>query len=173
MKKLFFYSFLIISALSSCSKDEEPTPAPNVEGKWNLATMNTKIKAVTGDSSDDTIDYKNDNVYIDLKAGNKFSGNIVMADDAADLITLGNVYESDYEINGNTLTLKIYDNSFEEYIPVKLKVESATDTQMILKVSKTELTEVAKIYDQLEGTTMYSQMLLFITSLDATLTFTK
>ncbi|MCD8540956.1 MAG: lipocalin family protein [Leadbetterella sp.] len=127
---------MVVFAMASCGKDEEPTPTANLEGKWNLATSQVVIQPIAGDKSDETMDFKNQGVFIELKSNNKFSGNIVLADEAADIIMVGDEYESDYEINGNVLTLKIYDEAYEEYIPVKLNVESVTESQMVLKITK-------------------------------------
>lgn len=170
MKNLL-YSLLVVFTLVSCSKDD-PTPAANVEGKWNLSTAKVELKSLFGDD-DNTMDYKNQGVYLEFKSNNKFSGNIVLADDLAEMIEAGHVYESEYEQKGNELTLKIYDDFYEEYIPVKLQIQSVTGSEMVLKFTKAELTDLMKEYDKLDGTNENSQVLAFITSLNAVLTFSK
>ena len=172
MKKLLFYSLFVVSALSSCSKNEDPAPSVNVEGNWNLPKAEVEMKSLFGDDKD-AIDYKNQNVFLELKSNNKFSTNLVMSDEINDLLIKGNTYESDYEIKGSEITLKIYDGEYEEYVPVKLKVKSASSSEMILQFTKAELAELMKVYDQLDGTGENSQMLALITSLNLELTFTK
>lgn len=170
MKKLL-YSLLMVSVLVSCGKDEV-TPSANVEGNWNLSTAKVELKSLFGDE-DSTRDYKNEDVYLELKSNNKFSGNIVLSDDFSEFIEAGHAYESDYEQNGDVLILKIYDGAFDEFVPVKLKVQSVKESEMTLKFTKAELADLMKEYDKLEGTNEYSQMLPLFTSLNATLTFTK
>src|SRR5690606_25622750 len=107
MKNLL-YSLLVVFTFVSCSKDD-PTPSASVEGKWNLSTAKVELKSLFGDE-DNTRDYKNQDVYFELKSNNKFSGNIVLSDDFSELIAAGQTYESDYEQKGNELILKIYDD---------------------------------------------------------------
>jgi|GEM_PF-1133304 len=173
MKKLFFYSLFAVSVLTSCNKDKEPTPNANVEGKWNLSTAQIAIKLITGDETDETLDYKSMGVYMELKSGNKFSTNLVLAEDLNDFLTLGDPYESDYEVSGDEITLKIYDDVYEDYLPVKLKIQSTTESEMVFQFTKAELAGLMKAYDELDGTNENSQMLAFITSLNAVLTFNK
>lgn len=170
MKNLL-YSLLVVFTLVSCSKDD-PTPSANVEGKWNLSTASIKMKAITGDTDED-LDYKGQGLYIDLKDNGKFSSNLVMGEEFPELLIAGNLYESDYEVKGDELILKIYDDAYEEYIPVKLKVKTTTSSQLVLQLTKAELAEIMQVYDELDETNMNTQMLAFITSLDVALTFSK
>lgn len=171
MKKLLFYSLFVVSALSSCSKDD-PAPSANVEGKWNLSTADVEVKSLLGDEKNN-LDFKNQGVYLELKANNKFSGNIVMADDLAYFVDAGDVYESDYEVKGKEITLQVYDTAYETYVPVKLKIESSTDSELVLKMTKAELAETMKAYDKLDGSTDFTDMMSIIASVDAVLKFTK
>ncbi len=170
MKNLL-YSLLVVFTFVSCSKDD-PTPSASVEGKWNLSTAKVELKSLFGDE-DNTRDYKNQDVYFELKSNNKFSGNIVLSDDFSELIAAGQTYESDYEQKDNELILKIYDDAFEDYIPVKLKIQGVTESEMTLQFTKAELADLFKEYDKLEGSNEYTQILPLITSLNAVLTFNK
>ncbi|MCY1377640.1 hypothetical protein D9M69_652230 [compost metagenome] len=96
-----------------------------------------------------------------------------MAEDLAEFIEAGDIYESDYEIKGDEIILQIYDTVYEAFVPVKLKIESSTESALVLKITKAELAETMKAYDLLDESTDFTQMLAFISSLDATLTFTK
>ena len=83
------------------------------------------------------------------------------------------MYESDYEMKGNELTLKIYDADYKSFIPIKLKVETSTGSQLVLKATKSDLAETVKTYDELEGNNNLSQMFAVVSSLDVVLTFSK
>lgn len=172
MKKLLFYSLLVVSALTSCSKNDDPAPSANVEGKWNLATANLTIKSLFGDN-DDIIDYKDDNVYIELKSNNKFSTNLVLTDSIDDLLVKGKTYESDYELTSDAMTLHVYSELYDDYLPVKLKIQSSNETEMVLVFTKAELAELMKAYDKLDESDENTQMLALITSINAVFTFTR
>lgn len=137
-----------------------------------MSTVKVDIKSLFG-NNDETMDYKNQGVYLELKAGNKFSGNIVLADDLDELFGTGDMYESTYEQKGNELILKIYDGAFEENIPVKLKIQNVSESEMVLQFTKAELAELFKEYDKIEGGNEYSQMLALISSMNAVISFTK
>lgn len=171
MKKLFFYSLLVVSAFTSCKKDD-PEPSANVEGKWNLSTADIAINSIVG-PDEETIDFQNQGVYLDLKSGNKFSANMLLTKDFNNIIKAGDMYESDYEMKGNELTLKIYDADYKSFIPIKLKVETSTGSQLVLKATKSDLAETVKTYDELEGNNNLSQMFAVVSSLDVVLTFSK
>ncbi|MBX2953850.1 MAG: hypothetical protein KF870_15215 [Leadbetterella sp.] len=172
MKKLLFYSFFVVSALSSCDKKDNPAPAASVEGKWNLDKADMTLKSLFG-NEDEAIDYKSQGVFLELKSNNKFSTNLVLSDEINDLLIKGDLYESDYELKGSEITLKIYDNTYKEYLPVKLKIQSSDESKMVLQFTKAELAELMKAYDKLDGSDENSQMLGLVTSLNLVLTFTK
>ena len=174
MKNLI-YALLAVFTLVSCSKEKDPGPAA-VEGRWSLSSLQTKIQVLGSDPTDETASFPAGAAYIDLKENNKLASNIIMGDitdDSGTLLTVGTQYESDYEIKGNTITLQLYDADYEAYVPVKLNIKNQTDSQLVLQITKAELVETAKAYDELEGSPIHSQMLVFVTSLEATLTFAK
>ena len=170
--KALIYSLLFVFTLVSCSKKDDPAPDSGIESKWKLATADISIKSIFGDE-ENNLDFNQQDVYLDLKADNKFSSNIVVASDIAELVEKGYAYESEYQMDENTITLQMYDGVYESYVPVKFQIKSRTDSELVLVMTKAELAETMKAYDELDDTNENSLLLGFITSLNAVLTLTK
>jgi hypothetical protein len=171
MKKAI-YLLLLLFTISSCSKDKDPKPSDNVKGNWALQTGEVNF-SILGQVSEEDYDFKNTGIYINIKDDGTFESNLAVDYSAEEIFGKASVYQSTYKVEGNFITFQLSANGTTQKIPVKAKIAKATNNELQLTLTKTELLEALTVlanYIDIED-----DLLLFslVTSMDVILNFSK
>jgi Lipocalin-like domain len=139
---------LLFFVLIRCSSDD--IKPKDIEGKWLVTTMQSKIESKSSGKSDDTETLKG--IYIQFNTDNTFESNTKFSALDQSLSQSAKLEKGTYSIKGNKILLKQYDIDFDADATTQFTLQNVGESSAQLVMDKNDLLEtlsgIMQLYDK-------------------------